>query len=416
MRRFSLDVGASAASQAVHALAQLTTQIVAVRLLPLNEYGFYAAGVALISLLELSVLNRGGDVAMKHVGRAWIAQDYPRARALGRHLTLSDCVWNFSAYGLLALAAWPLQQLLDVPFLYLLLLGLSLPAQSGYGVSKSVFVVAGHVQRQAVFEIVCALVACSLAVAGLLTFGVFGLLVSVPVSAAVKGVLARAWVARMWPPGSSGWREVRDLDKTRIDADSRKSVARSVLAGAAENADVLILNAFAGPTATATYKVAKSLATLPGRVFGPAWVAIRPRIIREWHQADTAAARRTILRLALPMLAALVLAFPFALWLGDDLLRILFGNKMPDAFVPFLILLVGAWIYHAATSWYRILAALDNERVRGVGAGLVLFAGVTALGLVFGRHSATAMAATTLAALLIATVYCWRYGLWPRRG
>src|SRR5262249_9662270 len=116
------------------------------------------------------------------------------------------------------------------------------------------------------------------------------------------------------------------------------SVVRSILSGSAEHADTLMLNAVLGPAAAGTYRLAKSLASLPSRVSGPVWNALRPGIARAWSLGDRAEKLRAVGRPALAMLAAMAVVLPALYWYRSDLVVKIYGMQAVAAATPFAVL------------------------------------------------------------------------------
>ncbi|NJO13256.1 MAG: hypothetical protein HC872_07105, partial [Gammaproteobacteria bacterium] len=191
MRRFARNVVASGISIVVSAACQLSMQVLLVRLLGIEQYGVYVAAVAVVSFAELAFLNRAADFAMSSLSRAWFQGRFDQVRMTVATLERQDVRWTVRVFLLLALAVLVFSKLARLEAFILVPLALSIPAQAGYGVSKTLLIISGSIQIQARFETAFSLALLTLGSIGALTFGVSGVVAAVVCANAAKTLLAR---------------------------------------------------------------------------------------------------------------------------------------------------------------------------------------------------------------------------------
>jgi O-antigen/teichoic acid export membrane protein len=406
LKPFHADVGASALSQVVFAAAQLVVQVTAVRMLGIPSYGVYAACLAVITLLELGILPRSHELALKYVGQAWVGGDYSAARRKARTISRSDIRWAVGIFGVVVLLAMPLASAAQLDASYLILLALVIPLQAGYGVAKAVLVVSGGVRAQATIEILASLAFIATGVAGVYFLGVWGLILGNLVTAITRNVAARYAAGRAWPESASTV-AMRDPLPSGSALESARAVARSLSNGAADQVDLLIVNALAGSQAAGVYKIAKSVATLPVRAVGPLWTALRPRLVQRWLLRDYRRALSDIARVSGLLVASMAVWLPLLYLAGEELLQFAFGSAAATAFVPMLLLTCGYWVAHGATAWFRVLVPIESVRLHALAQSVLLLCSVVVCGLAWGGKSPQAMAGLVCALLIFFSIGAW---------
>jgi O-antigen/teichoic acid export membrane protein len=260
---------------------------------------------------------------------------------------------------------------------------------------------------QAGFEVGYAVLCLCLQGGGAWFFGVHGLVFGTVLAALLKTVAAVALTKPMWP-------SVQAPDIARIPPVvpagwSVHAMVRNGFANSLEQVDVVLLNSFAGPAQTAIYKVAKSLASFPARIAGPIWMALRPHIFAAWIEGDRRTLARWIVIPSAAMLLTLMLVLVCLYWVLPSILAAVYGQSLVAAAHPTLILMLGAGLFSACTTWYRLVVLLEQRKWIGTALfGSTLFLAIV-LGLLVGRSSALHMAIATSLSLLIATTLCWSH-------
>jgi hypothetical protein len=412
MSRFASNVVASGVSYLLAAACQLLMQVLLVRLLGLERYGAYVAAVAVVSFAELAFLSRAADLAMSSLSRDWFQGRFDQVRIAAATLERQDVRWTLMVFALLALAGLAFSKLVRLEALILLPLALSIPAQAGYGVSKTLLIISGSIQVQARSEIAFSLALLTLGAIGALAFGATGVVAAVVCVNVGKTLLARKLARAAIPPTNASVTRELATPVQRSTVDSVFSVARSILVGASEHTDTLLLNAFLGPQAAGVYRLAKSLATLPGRVAAPLWSALRPRIVKAWSIGLPAERFRVVAKPAAAMLLAMLIAVPLLMLYADRLIIAVYGADSARATRPFLVLLVGACIYQGATAWYRVTILIERSYFLSTTIFLGTWLWIVGLGAAIGKHSPLYMAVVVAGAYVLTSVMCWVTSFW----
>ena len=190
------DSAALTLASGVGGMLQLGLQILVVRLTTPVGFGAYVAAGAYARVMEMVVTSRSGELALQQVGKPVVQGSGDLAWAAARRLERQDLLLFILVYlGFVPVAAG-LARVAGLELPLLLGLGLALPVQAGYGVSKSLFIATGRLRAQAGFETIFWGVHVVVGVAGVLLAGIPGL-----VAGGVVGALAKTLVARRmtWP-------------------------------------------------------------------------------------------------------------------------------------------------------------------------------------------------------------------------
>lgn len=407
MRKLFSDIGYTGASHVFSSLLLLGVQIFIVRATSPQAFGEYTSASATVSLAQILLLARGGEVALQHIGRHWSLGDYAAAHSVARQLKRLDWTLNWAFYALLALLTLLLFRALKLNALYVLGLALAIPAQIGFGVYKSMFIATHRLKHQALFEIAYSLVYGASCVLGVYLYGIPGLIGAVVLASLIKNLLARHITEKWW------LEDARSAPNDSVKIGFWKGVGvqptiRNAFINGANQIDILILNAAIGAQHAAIYKVAKSMATLPARIAGPVWSALMPRILKAWHVRDRAKLKMLIIIPSLIMISALAVAF-VPLWrFADDFMVMLYGKEYVSAAPPFLILIVGAWFFSGCVSpWFNFLVIIDERKLTGTLVYGFWFSAVLVGGYLLGGRSATHMAAVVSGVMVGISLICW---------
>lgn len=408
MRRIFSDVGYMGLSQLIIAIGQLALQMYVVRNTTLHEYGEFIGSQVIVTVIESIFVARGGELALRYVGPCWTKGDYLSARLFSKAIIRIDKYLNWILCILLACLAFIASSSLNLNPSYLLLLSLTIPAQIGYGLYKSLFIVSSRLRQQSLFEINFAAIQITTGIIGVLTLGIYGLIISTVITAFAKTLIARKITEKWWPGESTEDSHLhKDVDIKNWWRDSIHSVVRNSFFSGSNQIDIILLNAFRGSETVALYKIAKTLSSIPIRLAAPIWSALRPRMLHSWNRGD----RKKIVKLIL-IPASLMLCFlPVMLvlsWLyGREFIIHVYGSEYALAITPFFFLLVGAWIFNVSTGWYRFWILIVKERLSSTNISGLQFFMLLALGISYGSHSIQSMAQVIAVSMTLISLICW---------
>jgi O-antigen/teichoic acid export membrane protein len=382
---------ASGFSYVIAALGSVILQVLAVRHVGVDSYGVYAATISAVALAELTALNRGGELALGTLGAAWHGNRQSSLRALSKQLARVDVRWVASCFALLILVTWCFSGALGLSVASVAIAAMSLPLQIGYGADKALLVVSGRIVDQAKAEVIISLFTLFTSAILLLAFGLVGLLAAYPLAAGFKMMVVRHranLVYRTMERHDS----VAALPEAMSGAVESTITLRNIFMTVADQIDVLIINALGGSVAAGHYRIAKSLASLPARVAGPIWTALRPELAQAWFEANWSRLRRLIIGPATRMAALLLLGLPIV-WLAvPTVVAPAYGIESENVAWSLVILLVGTWINQGMSGWLRFMILLDSDKLRSLRWYGLLVVWTAAAGVAWGGHSATRMA------------------------
>lgn len=409
MKRFFSDATFTASSQLFSALSTLGIQVYVARSVSLGEYGQYAATQAYVLLIEAIFVARGGEVALQYLGKYWRV-NYPYALWYRRHLVRLDVRMNIAIYAVTVLLGYFLGSILNFKWEWVVLLALTIPAQIGYGASKSVFIVDGKLKQMAYLEIGYSILLVVMTLAATALLGIVGLLFAMVLASLFKTVVTHQITRRYWPINvhSDSPAPLPNENADLFRSANVHSVVRNAIMNGAAQGDVLLMNALRGPEAAALYKVAKMIAAMPVRVIAPAWVALRPRIMDCVRSKNINRLHRLLL-LPAGVLAVVggLIAWPLAQY-GDTLMVLGFGNAYAAAATPALWLMLGTWIFGAISGWLNFACVISSHKAAGTIIYSIWFVGVLLGGFLWGQ-SATSMAIVAALSMTTAAFAGWYY-------
>lgn len=372
-------------------------QVMVARLLGLQLYGVYATNLAVVAIAEIPIVVRSGELAMRAM-RPQPGHAETSYWAMSRLLVRRD-IWPFiGAYFVVAGAGWAFGSRLNLDPTLLAILALSIPAQIGYGAYKSLYFVHNQMPLLGRMELAYSVALVALSLAGFLALGIHGLAAAAAAAALVKTVLARNGSRRFTAMDDTS----TDPPQLNLSRDSLYSVARNSLANGLTQVDVILLSQVHSPEAIALYKVGKSLTSLPIKLSFPLWRMLQPQIMAAIRADDRGLERRAVLTGSLGFALLLVVVLPLALLFGEDLIVLAYGAPFRGAFVYFLILMIGAWLFNGVAGWFSFWCVVGRSQLYGILVYAAAFLLMLLGGLSWGMTSPTHMAWVVSGALALA--------------
>jgi O-antigen/teichoic acid export membrane protein len=382
-------------------LLTLVLQIGIARLLGPSEFGIYSASLAIIALFEVPLVVRSGETAIRLLGERWRTGDglVPLAMRMVRF----DWILFLSTFLVIEAAIWTVRSRVGIDPWLVTILALMIPAQAGYGVYKSYFILLDKVTDMVRYEFTYALALASLNLIGLVGWGLYGLAVSMPVACVAKTYLAYRYTRKYVPePSDMVAAESRVPSLTKLGFIS---ITRNFFANALNQVDVILLGFLQKPEVVALYRVGKSLASLPTKVSFPVWRYLQPKFMEAIQSGHLARQRQIALSGAAVVLVVIVCLTPAVLIFGEDLLVSLYGEAYRGAFEHFLILSVGVCTFYGISGWFKFWAVLSNAQAFGIGVYATSVVAVVALGASIATLSPVAMAYVMSSVLVIMSAF-----------
>ena len=343
------------------------TQVLIVRLLDVTDYGVYALLVAVISIIEVPLIGRSGELVLKLAGEKWNNDQRKDAISIINYIIKTEKKMFWFIYFLLIVASFVLFHLFDTDSIYLAILSLTIPMQIGYGSYKSFLTITNNVHLLSIIEVCYALFTFVLIYIGLYLFSLNGLMFTLVGAAIAKTQVSKFFYKKQLikysiDPSFTGIYAVNQLGfrKRSFNSIFRLFIQNSIL-----QADIIILGVLQKPELVAIYKVGKSLAGLPTKVSIPVWKFLYPSLVKAVNLRDSNLAGSTIIK------GSFIVAFLFFLiyigsWLvGEKLIQMLYGADYGESYSVFLVLLVGYGAFYAVNGWFKIWVALIDEMFIG---------------------------------------------------
>lgn len=371
------------------------------RVLGPSSYGSYAAVLAAVALIEVPLVLRGSDMALRYVGELWNTGRENEARRLASQMVVYDLWLYFIVTVVLIGGGWLSSQFLRFDPLLFTIVVFTIPVQAGFGVFKSSFVICNEVRSLARFELIYQIVLIGLSCAGVVIGGIHGLAVGLVLGEGAKNGIAYLFSRRFF---SISLKERARRSGLWFARGAVGPVLRGATYNGLHQIDVILLATFYSPSVVGAFKVAKALSLLPLKAAYPVWRYLLPRVVEAVQTGDSARQRRIVAAGSGAMLAVLAVAAPFVLRYGRAAIDMIYGVEYRSAFPLFVILVMGVAAFHGLAGWFKGWVVVVSRQGMGVlvyGAGLALIAGGIVL---WGRGSPLEAAAVVSGAYIFMTV------------
>lgn len=375
-------------------------QVAIVRLLGKENFGIYSTALAMVALVEVPLVVRGGEIALRMLGKAAREGDAEMLKCLARKIVRYDLLLYVFTFLLLSLVAWVAHRFLEFNPLLFVILALKIPAQAGFGVYKGYFTIFDKVTEMGRYEFVCVVALACLNLAGVLLGGIYGLAVSMVMAMVMETYLAFLFTKSYLPAVEQGVTSPSSRMQTTFTREGIFPVVRNLFFNGFNQIDILLLGVFQKPEIVAVYKVGKSLASLPIKIAFPVWRYLQPKLMEAIQTGDTRKEKRVILAGAGILGAVMFCFLPLVLFGGESAIVFLYGEDFADAFKHFLILLIGIWAFHGVAGWFKFWVVVTHSRLHGIGVYAAAFFLTILLGAIFGSVSPVAMSYVVATVLL----------------
>lgn len=268
-------------------------QVGIARLLGTEDFGIYSLTIAMVAMIEVPLIVRGSEIALKILGEHWQKGELHDFKYLAEGMISYDRMLFVTVFILLCIIScvsyWAFGY---SPWLFIIL-SLVIPAQIGFGVYKSYFTIFGKVKEMVRYELIYAVLLACLNIMGILAFGVYGLAVSMVLAMLTKTFLAYYFTKNYIPQVvPNNLQYVRTLNLTK---EGMFSIIRNLFANGFNQIDIILLGFLQKPEIVALYKVGKNLASIPIKVSFPVWRYLQPKLLEAIQSNDKNKEKRLFL-------------------------------------------------------------------------------------------------------------------------
>lgn len=407
MRQIHRDLTLVGLSHVISAGCLIGIQIFLARQLGSEDFGTFILCQTVANVLEATIVARSGEVALYTLSRVWTKNSTYQESVSGfsAYLRIREFLWNISAYVGLLVASSGLTffKIINIELLLVALIGLTIPFQTTYGVSKALLVVSGDIKLQSQFQIFYSLCLTFVIILLVLMFGVYGAGLAYVTMALVKTLLAYNITQRFIDAN-----KVKDsIVRPPHNNLSVHAIVRNISKNITTQGDILVLGAVAEPSSVAVYKIAKSLANLPVRISDPLWSVLRPRFLNAIKTLDIKKLKYMIvLPSVMFMIFGYIIVLPILYLYIKPLLGASYGVNYVTASNPFLILFLGTWLYGAVTGWLNFFLIISSNKIFGSAMGVVLAASGL-IGAYASKGDIDLLAIWISASLMVASLSAW---------
>ena len=365
---------------------QFLTQVTLARLLGPNDYGKFAATVALIAIIEVPLIVRTSEITLRNLIK--LKDNLGIYISFEKNLLITDIKLLIGAYLFLLINSSWLSSLLEINIYQFIIMILVIPGQIGYGIYKSRFVIFDKIPQLVRIEFVYSLLYMTSLVISYQVLGMFGLAGGLVLMMFIKTFLAYNLTKRYIPKFSG----VSQLPYKQNPADSFFSIVRSTVANGINQIDLILLSFFQNSQDVALYRVAKSLASLPTKITFPIWRYLQPKLIFAIDNNDHKTTKKLIFSGTIISSSVVVLSFLITYFIGDIVIDTLYGAEYKKSLLPLLYLLFGIGLFNCVTGWFKIWSSVSKAQLSSVLIYLTIFIAFVSFGTLFGRNSINEMA------------------------
>ena len=365
---------------------QFLTQVTLARLLGPNDYGKFAATVALIAIIEVPLIVRTSEITLRNLIK--LKDNLGIYISFEKNLLITDIKLLIGAYLFLLINSSWLSSLLEINIYQFIIMILVIPGQIGYGIYKSRFVIFDKIPQLVRIEFVYSLLYMTSLVISYQVLGMFGLAGGLVLMMFIKTFLAYNLTKSYIPKFS----DVSQLPYKQNPADSFFSIVRSTVANGINQIDLIILSFFQNSQDVALYRVAKTLASLPTKITFPIWRYLQPKLIFAIDNNDHKTTKKLIFSGTIISSSVVVLSFLITYFIGDIVIDTLYGAEYKKSLLPLLYLLFGIGLFNCVTGWFKIWSSVSSAQLSSVLIYLTIFIAFVSFGTLFGRNSINEMA------------------------
>ena len=380
---------------------QFLTQVTLARLLGPNDYGKFAATVALIAIIEVPLIVRTSEITLRNLIK--LKDNLGIYISFEKKLLITDVKLLIGAYLFLLINSSWLSSLLEINIYQFILMSLVIPAQIGYGIYKSRFVIFDKIPQLVRIEFVYSLLYMTSLVISYQVLGMFGLAGGLVLMMFIKTFLAYNLTKSYIPKFS----DVSQLPYKQNPADSFFSIVRSTVANGINQIDLILISFFQNSQDVALYRVAKSLASLPTKITFPIWRYLQPKLIFAIDNNDHKKMKRLIFSGTIISSLVVVLSFLITYFIGDIVIDTLYGAEYKKSLLPLLYLLFGIGLFNCVTGWFKIWSSVSKAQLSSVLIYLTIFIAFVSFGTLFGRSSINEMAFVVSAVLACGSCFIY---------
>lgn len=362
-------------------LIEFAQIVVLTRLLLPERYGVLVLVMTYVGMINQFLDVRVRETAVRFGTEFTTAGDLPRLAALLKMSYLVDVAIAFLSFAaVFVTAAWGSRIFLHAQDLAPLvqIYGLTVLAGCLKGTSNSILVIRDRFKWVSIYGVAMALCECaSVTAAVLLGFGVKGVLITLIItevlrclvstilaSRAMAGLIPLHLVARapLSALSGRGWEIGRLMFHSNFMGYFRMINTK---------VDFLILGAFRPAGEVGLYKLARSLATVIGRISDPFFGAILPDLSRLWVAGDEKAYKTLILRSSLVIGSAMAFAALFVSLFSTFIVQMTSGSAFAGA-APLLGISVWSFAIGGAFFWTWPAAVSIGRADLGTKVGLLV--------------------------------------------
>jgi O-antigen/teichoic acid export membrane protein len=369
--KLNINIGKSSKHLSVYALTYASiivvfaVNIVIINLIDKEDYGYYAFIIAIIGLVEATVVVRGGELYLKIVGQKCQNKEYARAISITKLLIQKDLFLYIITYILLC----GLAELLSIagaisrPEL-IAIAALSIPLQTGKGIYKTHLVLIDRINQQSYIEMYQSIWYAAITISLTLAFGLSGLISSLPVITLIRTLSFRYVYRQQLKIQNIDWR-VHNIEK-QVEGSlkySAISMLRSAQLNGISQIDILVIGMLSTPEAVASLKVAKLLAGLPTKITIPIWKIQSSIIIRSTLANDHKALKQSVQKGLIQSIIALVAVLGISYLVGNQAILRVFGYEYHDVYDIYVFVLLSYGIYFSVNGWLKHWSVACNKQL-----------------------------------------------------
>lgn len=418
MKRVISDGKYIIVAQLIATLTQLAILSFTAHSVSVREFGEFTTANTIECLIESIFISRSGELALHYIGKHWTDGNHENAQQYGNHIRRMDWIINWLIYFIIITIAFSSSKTLNFNAWYLIILGLQIPAQIGFGVYKNLFIITSKIKKDAILSIFVSLLQFITSIVAIYYLGISGLIVSFVFVSLIKTLLYK-WVSdKLWQEpkvrAKGATLGVVEVVKEEDNLDLKAwwvfnlhSILRNTFINASGQIDILLLSFFKGSEAVAVYKVAKTLASTPNKIASPIWSTLRPQLLQAYYKVEYSKLLKLI---AIPsgflVVVLLILIIPITL-IGETIVLLIFGYQYIDAVVPSFILLIGLWLFSSVNGWFNFWIIISGHLKSGTLIYGALFLMITAACFILRNYSLEVVTIGIATSMLIASIGCW---------
>jgi len=388
-------------SNLIIAILNFSITIFLTRILGQKEFGNYVIISSFIVLLQVLFGLRTGEAVLGFIKKETGKDD---KNGVIKQLLIIDVLVNSILYVFIIIFGYFYALNQSIEYSYILLFGLIVFVNIGLSIFENLYIINNEIVKMHKIKLVATVIIFILT----LTFGYLwqlkGVIAGIVLGTLLKNIIHFYYIRSEIVDNRAFFTKSIFLNVNEYFLFFQHTYISTTFKAGSQGLDIFLLSLVFGNEKIALYEVGKKFAQIPGLFIGSIWTA-KSKLIIEYAQIGNDKNLYSMIKKAYKIFIplGLLLGFVFLL-VGEDLIRLIFGNTYLESFQIAFVFFIFFWFGNLFGGYGRLyLIAINKANILTLMNGLIFF-NVLFIGY-FTRHNLVYMALTICLTILFNALY-----------